>query len=53
LYWDYLDRHADMLAKNPRMLMQLKNLNRLTPAQREAIGRQAQSLRTNKKAHQA
>ncbi len=53
LYWDYLDRHADMLAKNPRMLMQLKNLNRLTPAQREAIGTQAQSLRTNKKAHQA
>ena len=53
LYWDYLNRHADMLAKNPRMLMQLKNLNRLTPAQREAIGTQAQSLRTNKKAHQA
>jgi deoxyribodipyrimidine photolyase-related protein len=53
LYWDYLDRHADMLAKNPRMLMQLKNLNRLTPAQREAIGTQAQSLRANKKAHQA
>jgi deoxyribodipyrimidine photolyase-related protein len=53
LYWDYLNRHADMLAKNPRMLMQLKNLNRLTPAQREAIGTQAQSLRANKKAHQA
>jgi deoxyribodipyrimidine photolyase-related protein len=53
LYWNYLDRHADMLAKNPRMLMQLKNLNRLTPAQREAIGTQAQSLRANKKAHQA
>jgi deoxyribodipyrimidine photolyase-related protein len=45
LYWDYLYRHADVLAKNPRMLMQLKNLNRLTPAQREAIGVQAQTLR--------
>jgi len=45
LYWDYLSRHADMLAKNPRMLMQLKNLNRLTPEQREAIAKQAQTHR--------
>jgi deoxyribodipyrimidine photolyase-like uncharacterized protein len=34
-----------MLAKNPRMLMQLKNLNRLSPAQREAIATQAQTHR--------
>jgi deoxyribodipyrimidine photolyase-related protein len=46
LYWDYLGRHADMLAKNPRMLMQLKNLNRLTAEQREAIATQAQTHRT-------
>lgn len=45
LYWDYLGRHADMLAKNPRMLMQLKNLNRLTLEQREAIAAQAQTHR--------
>ena len=45
LYWDYLDRHADTMAKNPRMLMQLKNLNRLSPAQREAIRQQAQNHR--------
>ena len=44
LYWHYLDRHADVLAKNPRMLMQLKNLNRLSDEQREAIARQAQAL---------
>ena len=50
LYWDYLGRHADMLAKNPRMLMQLKNLHRLTPEQREAIATQAQLHRTQKKA---
>ena len=43
LYWDYLNRHSEQLAKNPRMLMQLKNLNRLTPAQREAIAIQATS----------
>ena len=45
LYWDYLNKHADTLAKNPRMLMQLKNLNRLTPEQRKAITNQAQKLR--------
>jgi len=45
LYWDYLNRHADMLAKNPRMLMQLKNLNRLSAEQREAIRLQAQAHR--------
>jgi deoxyribodipyrimidine photolyase-related protein len=45
LYWDYLDRHADQLAKNPRMLMQLKNLNRLTSTQRELITTQAKSLK--------
>ena len=45
LYWDYLSRHADMLAKNPRMLMQLKNLNRLSPEQREVIAIQAQTHR--------
>ncbi len=45
LYWDYLHRHADTLAKNPRMLMQLKNLNRLTLQEREAIAAQAQTHR--------
>ena len=50
LYWDYLDRHADQLAKNPRMLMQLKNLNRLTPAQREVIAIQAKSIKESVRA---
>jgi deoxyribodipyrimidine photolyase-related protein len=44
LYWHYLDKHADVLAKNPRMLMQLKNLNRLSAEQRGAIAVQAQAL---------
>jgi len=47
LYWDYLDRHADALAKNPRMLMQLKNLNRLSDTERAAIREQAQNHRDN------
>ncbi len=45
LYWDFLDRHADTLAKNPRMVMQLKNLNRLSTEQRAAIATQAQMHR--------
>ena len=45
LYWDYLNRHADTLARNPRMLMQLKNLHRLSEQDRAAIGQQAQRHR--------
>ena len=41
LYWDYLHTHTDTLAKNPRMLMQLKNLNRLTKEDRTLIHEQA------------
>ncbi len=46
LYWDYLMRHAETLAKNPRMSMQLKNLSRLSADQRQAISSQAQSHRS-------
>ncbi|MFM8695544.1 MAG: cryptochrome/photolyase family protein [Betaproteobacteria bacterium] len=42
LYWDFLLRHEQALAKNPRMVMQVKNLKRLDEAQRTAI--QAQAL---------
>jgi len=45
LYWDYLNTHHASLAKNPRMLMQLKNLNRLTLEQREQIAFTAKALR--------
>jgi len=45
LYWDYLNTHADTLAKNPRMLMQLKNLNRLSDDNRLAIADQARQHR--------
>jgi deoxyribodipyrimidine photolyase-related protein len=41
LYWDFLLRHDDRLAKNPRMVMQVKNLKRLDEAKREAIRAQA------------
>jgi deoxyribodipyrimidine photolyase-related protein len=47
LYWDYLNRHVDVLAKNSRMLMQLKNLNRLSPEAREEIASQANMIKNS------
>jgi deoxyribodipyrimidine photolyase-related protein len=48
LYWHYLIKHKDSLAKNPRMLMQIKNVNRLSESAQQEIAQQAQShLRTS------
>jgi deoxyribodipyrimidine photolyase-related protein len=43
LYWDFLLRHEEALAKNPRMVMQVKNLKRLDEGKRQAIAQQAQA----------
>jgi deoxyribodipyrimidine photolyase-related protein len=45
LYWDFLLRHEAMLSKNPRMVMQVRNLNRLSHETKQAIKRQAQTHR--------
>jgi deoxyribodipyrimidine photolyase-related protein len=45
LYWDFLARHEARLARNPRMVMQVKNLARQTPAQRTAIAERAAAIR--------
>ena len=45
LYWDFLMRHEALLAKNPRMAMQLKNLGRLGAPEREDIAAQAAALK--------
>ncbi len=45
LYWDFLLRHADRLAANPRMALQVRNLARLDAAEREAIRTQAAQWR--------
>ena len=47
LYWDFLMRHEVELAKNPRMVMQVKNLRRLDDARRQAIQDQAAAHRTS------
>jgi deoxyribodipyrimidine photolyase-related protein len=45
LYWDFLGRHEALLARNPRMALQVKNLLRLAPEQRVAIGERAEAIR--------
>jgi len=38
-------RHEAHLMKNPRMVMQIKNLSRLDPARRDKIAQQARTHR--------
>ncbi len=45
LYWDFLLRHEPSLAKNPRIVMQVRNLKRLTAEEKEAIRKQAVEVR--------
>ena len=45
LYWDFLMRHETMLAKNPRMALQVKNLARLTDVQKQAVKERAAAVR--------
>lgn len=45
LYWDFLGRHQALLAGNRRMAMQLKNLQRLDDAERQAIAGRADAVR--------
>jgi len=45
LYWDFLMRHEAMLAKNPRMALQVKNVARLSDAQKQAVIDRAAAIR--------
>ncbi len=45
LYWDFLERHQSRLRANPRMTMQLKNLERKDAAERKEIRQRAELLR--------
>jgi deoxyribodipyrimidine photolyase-related protein len=45
LYWDFLDRHRDRLAKNPRIGMLYRVWDRMGDEDRQAIGQHAQRLR--------
>ena len=45
LYWDFLMRHQLLLAKNARMALQVKNLARLSDADRQAVRQRADAIR--------
>jgi deoxyribodipyrimidine photolyase-related protein len=45
LYWDFLLRHEALLAANPRMAMQVRNLARLSDDERARIRAQARAHR--------
>ncbi|ATC23616.1 cryptochrome/photolyase family protein [Caulobacter vibrioides] len=45
LYWDFIDRHAQRLAGNGRMMMPLRTLEKMPDAEREAFRKQARALR--------
>ncbi|MEY8875318.1 MAG: cryptochrome/photolyase family protein [Leptothrix sp. (in: b-proteobacteria)] len=51
LYWDFLMRHEARLARNPRTAMQVRNLARLTDAQKQAIGDRAGAVRRGELGH--
>ena len=45
LYWDFLLRHESALAANPRTVMQVRNLARVSTEERARIVAQAQAIR--------
>lgn len=47
LYWDFHLRHEDLLRRNPRIGMVYRQLDRMTPEAKQAIGEQAKHLREN------
>ena len=46
LYWDFLMRHEGLLAKNPRMALQVKNLARMSEDQQTAVKQRANAIRS-------
>lgn len=45
LYWDYLSRHRKTLADQPRMALQVKNLERIDASELKQIQKQAEEIR--------
>ena len=46
LYWDFVGRHTDMLRRNPRTAMQVRNWDRMTPEKKADVILWAGVLRT-------
>ena len=47
LYWNFLDKHEKMLTGNPRTVLMVRNIARLSPEERTAIREQAESTLGN------
>ena len=47
LYWDFLLRHDELLASNPRMALQVRNARALDPDERVAIRARADEVRAD------
>ncbi len=45
LYWDFLIRHQPLLAQNPRMALQVRNVDRISDDEKQAIQAQATAHR--------
>ena len=48
LYWDFLARHEQRLARNPRMALQVRNAGRLAAAERAKIAERAARILAGK-----
>jgi deoxyribodipyrimidine photolyase-related protein len=51
LYWDFLHRHRDLLSEIPRMVLQVRNVDRLSEAECQTIREQASRLRAQATGH--
>ena len=45
LYWDFLMRHEELLSRNQRMVLQVKNIAKMSDAQRQSVKERASSIR--------
>ncbi len=45
LYWDFLMRHENLLAKNARMALQVKNVARMSDDQKQAVKLRAEAIK--------
>ncbi len=53
LYWDFLMRHEQSLARNPRTALQVRNVARLSDAEREAVFQRSEAIRQGRVASPA
>ena len=47
LYWNFLDQHEETFGSNPRTALMVKNLQRMTPEQRQQVRVRAGEMLAN------